>query len=102
MRKINNNRQNMEHLLSLFGQKVSEARRLYNKFVKEEASYGKRPELVGGGLIWSLGGWTFAKASRGTKDRIKGYERIPGEGSFVQEALGRFEKQMFSFKIKVW
>ncbi len=73
--------------MSLFGQKVSEARCLYSKFVEEGVSDGKRPELVGGGLIRSLGGWASAKALRGTKDRIKGDERILGDGNFVQEVL---------------
>jgi hypothetical protein len=44
---------------------------------------GKRPELVGGGLIRSLGGWSAVKALRGMSERIKGDERILGDGSFV-------------------
>ena len=74
-----------EIYVSLFGQKVSGARRLYSKFVEEGVSKGKRPELVGGGLIRSLGGWASAKALRGTKDRIKGDECILGDGDFAQE-----------------
>jgi hypothetical protein len=65
----------------------SEARRLYGKFIEEGVSVGNRPELVGGGLIRSLGGWASAKVLRGTKDRIKGDERILGDGDFVQEVL---------------
>lgn len=93
MGKCNNDWQNTEYILSLFGQKVSEARRLYSKFVEEGVSDGKRPELVGGGLIRSLGGWAFAKALRGTKDRIKGDERILGDGNFVQEVLESYHYQ---------
>ena len=37
-----------------------------------------RPELVGGGLVRSLGGWTAVKALRGKGDRIKSDERILG------------------------
>ena len=45
---------------------------------------GGRPGLVGGGLIRSLGGWKAAKAVGGIKDRIKGDERILGDGDFIQ------------------
>jgi hypothetical protein len=34
----------------------STARRRYREFVEKEIRKGKRPELVGGGLIRSLGG----------------------------------------------
>ena len=49
--------------------------------------------MVGGGLIRSLGGWTAAKALRGAKDRIKGDERILGDGDFVQEVLESCRQQ---------
>ena len=56
--------QNTEYILSQFGRKTSTARRLYGEFVEKGISDGKRPELVGGGLIRSLGGWVAAKAVR--------------------------------------
>jgi REP element-mobilizing transposase RayT len=86
--------QNTEYVLALFGQKASEARRLYTKFVKDGIGDGKRPELVGGGLIRSLGGWKAVKALRRTKDRIKGDERILGDGKFVQSVLKSSQEQM--------
>ncbi|MFH2043838.1 MAG: transposase, partial [Pseudomonadota bacterium] len=85
--KCRNDWQNTQYILSLFGEKISVARRLYIKFVEEGISDGKRPELVGGGLIRSLGGWSAVKAMRKAKDRIKGDERILGDGYFVQEVL---------------
>jgi hypothetical protein len=42
-----------------------------NSFVEKGVKDGKRPELVGGGLIRSLGGWIAAKGARGGQDRIK-------------------------------
>jgi REP-associated tyrosine transposase len=51
--------------------------------------------LVGGGLIRSLGGWSAVRALRGMSERIKGDERILGDGGFVEEVLNicqeRFE-----------
>ncbi|MFZ3046797.1 MAG: hypothetical protein WA151_12860 [Desulfatirhabdiaceae bacterium] len=56
--------------------------------MEEGFHLGKRPEMTGGGLIRSLGGWTAAKAAlRGIKERVKKDERILGEGDFVQEVL---------------
>jgi len=87
MAKWPNEWQNKEYILSLFGVKNSKARRSYSEFVEKGVKDGKRPELVGGGLIRSLGGWVAAKAMRGGKDRIKGDERILGDGDFVKEAF---------------
>jgi len=46
--------QEVEYVLSLFGTRVGEARRGYASYVKEGIPLGRRPELVGGGLIRSL------------------------------------------------
>ena len=41
---------------------------------------GRRPELTGGGLIRSLGGWAALKKLRlKDQDRLKGDERILGD-----------------------
>jgi len=72
MGKCYNDWQNTPYVLSLFGRSVSNVRRSYSEFVKKGVSEGKRPELVGGGLMRSLGGWVAAKAFKGTKDRING------------------------------
>jgi hypothetical protein len=87
MGKVKNDWQNTRYVLSLFGRKVSEARRRYAEFVEKGIKDGKRPELTGGGLIRSLGGWTAVKMMPKTKERVKGDERILGEGSFVQRVL---------------
>ena len=40
---------------------------------------------MGGGLVRSLGGWKAIKVLRGVGERIKGDERILGDGDFVAE-----------------
>ena len=45
---------------------------------------GRKPDLVGGGLTRSTGGWSTVKALRKGVDRMKGDERILGEGDFVE------------------
>ena len=94
MGKRINDWQDGEYVLGLFDKKVSNARRLYNAFVKKGIEDGRRPELVGGGLIRSLGGWKAAKALRRTVDRIKGDERILGDGDFVERVLKVGQEQM--------
>jgi putative transposase len=55
--------------------------------VKNGIKEGQKPEWVGGGLIRSLGGWSVVKSLGGMSERIKGDERILGDGSFVEEVL---------------
>jgi hypothetical protein len=78
--------QDTAYVLSLFGEKVSRARRLHSEYVEKGIAEGRKPELVGGGLIRSLGGWEAVKGARVKGERIKGDERILGNGAFVEEA----------------
>lgn len=94
MGKCKNDWQNLEYILPLFGRKVATARKLYSKFVEAGVKDGKKPELVGGGLKRSLGGWVSAKALHGTKERNKGDERILGDDNFVQEVLENCRQQL--------
>ena len=43
--------------------------------------------MVGGGLVRSAGGWSVVKAMRRGLERMKGDERILGEGDFVEKVL---------------
>ncbi|MBW1613416.1 MAG: transposase, partial [Deltaproteobacteria bacterium] len=78
--------QDTRHVLSYFGKSLVEARRSYSSYVKEGLSQGRRPELVGGGLIRSLGGWEAIKGM-GKRERIKGDERILRDSDFVLQVL---------------
>ena len=64
---------------------------------------GRRPELVGGGLIRSLGGWDKIKNMRlKGQDRIKSDQRILGGIDFIRDVLleseGEFSRR---YKLKV-
>ena len=76
------------YVLSYFGKRVFHARKSYYEYVKEGIGQGRRPELVGGGLIRSLGGWDVIKKS-GLKSigRVKGDDRILGDSEFVLKTL---------------
>jgi putative transposase len=84
-----------EYVFSYFGQKAPEARKRYFQYIKEGVYQGRKPELVGGGLIRSLGGWSAARKLRlKGQDRIKGDERILGEGEFVSGLLSEAKEKL--------
>ncbi|MEA1947616.1 MAG: transposase, partial [Thermodesulfobacteriota bacterium] len=86
--------QNTEYVLRLYAKKVSTARRRYREFVKKGVLHGRRPELVGGGLIRSQGGWSAVKALRKVGAYMKGDERILGSGDFVENMLAQAEESL--------
>jgi REP element-mobilizing transposase RayT len=79
--------QDTDYVLKLFGGPIRQARKLYREFVQKEARGGRQPELSGGGLVRSLGGWRAVEAMRSSGDRTVGDERILGDGDFVEAAL---------------
>jgi hypothetical protein len=79
--------------LRLFDGRLRQARRTYERFVAEGVDQGRRPELVGGGLIRSAGGWPSIKALRSDAMRVMGDERILGGGDFVQSVLELAQEQ---------
>ena len=84
-----------DYVLSSFGSTATEGRQNYDAYVKEGIDQGRRPELVGGGLIRSLGGWEAVKKVRRTgHDRMKGDERILGDGAFVMTILSEADERM--------
>jgi hypothetical protein len=92
MGKRNRPWQDSKYVLNLFGESVSSARKNYRKYVEKAAGEGKKPELTGGGLIRSLGGWAAAKMVRNIV-RMKSDERILGDGDFVEGILKAAEER---------
>lgn len=60
-------------------------------FVEAGIAKGNRPDLVGGGLMRSLGGWSEVVSQRRHGDRDVTDERILGSGDFVQRLLKEAE-----------
>jgi len=77
----------IDYVLGFFGDKESAARKVYHQFVEKGISLGKRPELTGGGLVRSVGGWSALIGLRAAKLRIASDERILGDGDFVEAVL---------------
>jgi hypothetical protein len=86
--------QDTEYVLGYFGKRLSGARGAYYSYVKAGEKQGRRPELVGGGLIRSHGGWKVVRgAGKGIRERIKGDERILGDSAFVLQVLEASEER---------
>ena len=77
--------QDTEHVLAFFAQDIAEARRAYLAYMEEGLLQGRRKELVGGGLVRSLGGWEGAKEAG--REHGMSDERILGEPDFVETIL---------------
>ena len=82
--------QTTEHVLSFFGNRDN-SRRNYLRYVEKGIDQGHRPELVGGGLIRSMGGWSEVLASRRRGERHVADQRILGEGEFVKQVMSELD-----------
>ena len=71
-------------ILTQFGSTGPRARAAYRAFVVAGVPQGRRPELQGGGLVRSAGGWGALGALRRAKDAVAGDARVLGGGEFVE------------------
>jgi len=85
--KVRREWQDRPYVLAWFGREEKTAVRAYRQFVAEGVDAGRRPELVGGGLVRSLGGWSQVKSLRSRGERVWADERILGTGEFVERII---------------
>ncbi|HSO67177.1 MAG TPA: helix-turn-helix domain-containing protein [Desulfatirhabdiaceae bacterium] len=84
----------MDEVLALFGEEKSVARRRYRAFLMKGIALGTQPELVGGGLIRSAGGWSAVRLMRKAGLFQKSDERMLGDGEFVERVLSDARESM--------
>ncbi|NHQ60923.1 hypothetical protein G9409_10090 [Chlorobium sp. BLA1] len=95
--------QETEYVLQQFGISAGKARKLYLEFVRDQIQHGRQPELTGGGLVRSAGGWSEVLSMRKRGERRFSDERILGSGSFVEEVLGEVgdeQKEMMPVRMR--
>jgi REP element-mobilizing transposase RayT len=92
--KFDHSWQDTDYILRVFGSKHTTAINSYRQYVQKGISQGKRADLVGGGLIRSVGGWSALKALRRSDAYQKGDERILGDGDFVKRALSLAQEHL--------
>jgi putative transposase len=85
--------QDREYVLSWFGGTEGEARSAYRRYVAEGAIQGKRPDLEGGGLLRSFGGWSAVLSLRRSREARASDQRILGTGEFVEKVLEEAEER---------
>jgi REP element-mobilizing transposase RayT len=86
--------QDTDRVLSLFGRRRRSARQAYHEFIAAGASMGRKPALVGGGLVRSLGGWSEVTALRRRGDPPACDQRILGDSEFVTAIVARMEERL--------
>ena len=91
--KIKNDWQDVDYVLSFFAKRKGTAGKRYLEYVSIGIAKGSRPDLVGGGLIRSLGGWTEVKNLQKGDLRQKGDERILGDSDYVLDVLKQTQEQ---------
>jgi hypothetical protein len=83
--------QDTGEILRYFAKRQNLAVKWYVAFLEEGISKGKRPGLVGGGLLRSVGGWSEVVSMRRRGMGIASDERILGGGGFVERVIAEAE-----------
>jgi len=80
-----------QSVLAHFGSSLFRARQQYRAFVAAGIPLGRRPELQGGGLVRSAGGWRAVHQLRRGREAYLSDERVLGSTEFVEELLRHVE-----------
>lgn len=86
--------QDRDYVLKWFGKRVGPAKKAYREFVEKGIPQGQRPELVGGGLIRSMGGWSAVKSMRRSGMEEKSDARILGSSEFVNQMIDEADRHV--------
>jgi putative transposase len=92
MGRVRRDWQDIDAVLGYFG-KGRKAVEKYERYVTEGISLGKRPELVGGGLIRSLGGWSQVLSLRRKGVKVAFDERVLGGDDFIQRLMSEADEK---------
>ena len=80
-------------VLEHFGRNPARARTAYRDFVSAGSGQGRRPDLQGGGLVRSQGGWEAVKDLRRSGEVSASDPRILGSSPFVEAMLQGAEQR---------
>jgi hypothetical protein len=83
--------QDVDFILSQFGHTTREARRGYKQFILDGCNAGNIPDLEGGGLRRSAGGWEFVRKLGRGREKWAFDERVLGGPAFVEEILAHHQ-----------
>jgi REP element-mobilizing transposase RayT len=94
MGKVKHPWQDTDYVLRLFGETDRAARKAYSNFISKGVGIGRRPDLVGGGLIRSYGGWAVIQDMRSKNLRVHSDERVLGDSDFVESVLQKANEEL--------
>lgn len=86
--------QDRNYVLRWFGKKEKEAKSVYRQYVEKGIVEGRREDLVGGGLVRTLGGWSQVLSLRKSKEKVLSDERILGGDKFVERILEEADEKI--------
>lgn len=92
--RIKNAWQARDYVLGRFGTRERGAVYKYREFISLGIVQGRRPDLVGGGLVRSYGGWARVISQRRQGRAELTDERILGTGTFVEKVLEEAEEKV--------
>jgi hypothetical protein len=82
----------IDYVLLLFGKTLKRAKREYRQFVEEGLSQGRIPELTGGGLLHSYGGWSKVISMKHKGVELDFDGRVLGGSGFVKQIIEETER----------
>jgi len=85
--------QDRDTVLAYFGKRRKRAIEKYEDFIGQGIEAGSRPELVGGGLIRSLRGWSQVLSLRRVGSKVFSDERILGSSELVNNIIADAEQK---------
>lgn len=85
--------QDREAILGFFGRTRRGTVKSYSQYVAEGVREGRRPDLVGGGLVRSMGGWSAVLSLRQRGMGLVSDERILGSSDFVSRLMSEAEQK---------
>ncbi|ETR67699.1 MAG: hypothetical protein OMM_05002 [Candidatus Magnetoglobus multicellularis str. Araruama] len=81
-------------VLLRFNEKIVPAQKAYKVFIQQGVDQGQREDLIGGGLIRSVGGWTAVTAMKKASIHEKSDARILGDSEFVEQVLSKNQESL--------
>jgi len=80
-------------VLRQFAPTLRQGRARYQAFVADGVRPGRRPELMGGGLVRSIGGWAAVQKLHRGREGYASDERILGRSEFVEGLLEELQRE---------
>jgi putative transposase len=85
--------QDTETVLIYFSLNRKRAVQKYESFIAKGVSQGKRPELTGGGLVRSMGGWFEVVSQRRKGERLVSDQRVLGSGGYIKTVYSEADRK---------